>query len=212
MGNDANMAALGEHYFGAGRGVRHLIYITMGTGVGGGIILGGKLYGGACGAAGEIGHTTIDVNGPRCNCGNLGCWEVLGSGTALAREARQRMEAGAPTSILEEAGGDLSKVTAQTVSVAAQQGDPLALELVGQVSYYLGVGLVNLVNIFNPELILIGGGLAQMGDMLLQPAREMVRERAFQIAYEAVRIDLAQLGDDAGALGAVALMLQEVKA
>ena len=208
LGNDANLAALGELHFGAGKGTRNLIYITVSTGIGGGFIIDSKLYTGACGAAGEVGHMTIDVNGPRCNCGRNGCWEALASGTALAREAKRCIEEGTTTSILTVSGGDIEQVTAQTISAAAYQGDSLAKELISQTGYYLGVGLANLVNLFNPELILIGGGLSQMGDMLIEPALKVVRERAFQAASEAVHIDLAKLGGDSGVLGAVALVLQ----
>ena len=211
LGNDANAAALGELYFGAGKGTRNLIYVTVSTGIGGGIIIDGKLYTGASGAAGEIGHMTIDTHGPRCNCGNIGCWEVLASGTALAKEARRRLNEGAKSSLLDHAMGDVERVTAQTVHAAAQQGDLLAKELIDRTGYFVGVGLVNLTNIFNPELIVIGGGLANMGDMLLKPAIKVVKERAFRISYQTVRFTLAQLGRDSGIMGAAALALHETK-
>ena len=207
--NDANLGALGEHRFGAGKGIANLIYVTIGTGIGGGLILGGRLYTGACGSAGEVGHMTIDVNGPRCNCGNVGCWEVLASGTALAREAVARIQGGVSTSILELAGGDLGRVSAEVVERAARQGDGLAQELVLQAGRYLGVGLVNLVNIFNPELILIGGGMSKMSDLLFPTALGLMRERAFEVASSCVRIEPAGLGGDSGLLGAVALVLDK---
>ena len=206
--NDANLGALGEHRFGAGKGVANLIYVTVSTGIGGGVILGGKLYTGACGTAGEVGHMTIDANGPRCNCGNVGCWEALASGTALAREAVARIQGGAKTSILELAGGDLGRVSAEVVERAARQGDGLAKELVLRAGHYLGVGLVNLVNIFNPELILIGGGLSKMSDLLFPTALALLKERAFEVASSCVRIEPARLGGDSGLLGAVALVLE----
>ena len=207
--NDCTLAARGEHRFGAGVDVDNLVYVGLGTGIGGGIIADGQVYTGTSGAGGEIGHMIIDVNGPPCKCGSSGCWETYASGTAVAREAVRQMEAGVPTAIRRYAGGDVNKVTAQTVFQAAQDGDYIAHELISRTAYYLGVGLVNLVNIFNPELILIGGGLAKMGSLLLDPAIEVVRERAFEISAKAVRIELAQLGDDVGALGAVALVLQK---
>jgi len=207
--NDATLAALGEHCFGAGVGIDNLIYVTVGTGIGGGIVIGGQLYRGVSGTAGEIGHMTIYVNGPRCNCGNIGCWETFASGKALAREAVKRIKAGAQTTILSFADGDLGKVNGETVFLAAQQGDSLALELISVTGYYLGVGLVNLVNIFNPQLILIGGGLSRIGSLLLDRALKVVAEHAFRLPAEAVRIELGRLGTDAGALGAVALVLQE---
>jgi glucokinase len=178
--NDANAAALGELYFGAARGARNFIYITLSTGIGGGIVIDGKIYTGAIGAAGEVGHITIDDNGPVCNCGSRGCWETLASGTALAREARHRIKEGVRTSILEYAEGDVEKVTAQVIHSAAKQGDSLAKELIARTGYYVGVGLANLINIFNPELIVIGGGLSNIGDMLLEPAFRVARGRAYK--------------------------------
>jgi len=208
LGNDANLAALGEWHFGVGEKVANLIYVTVSTGIGGGIIADGKLYTGACGAAGEIGHMTIDVNGPRCRCGNVGCWEALASGTALAREAVMRITEGARTSIIELVGGDVSKIDAKIVGLAARQGDELAQKLVSHLGYYFGVGLANLVNIFNPELILIGGGVAKIGDLLLQPAIKVVKERAFSTSANAVDIKPATLGDDSGIMGAAAFVLE----
>jgi len=208
LGNDANLAALGEWRFGVEKKVANLIYITVSTGIGGGIIADGKLYTGACGVAGEIGHMTIDVNGPKCNCGSIGCWETLASGTALAREAVKQITEGAKTSIIELVNGDISKIDARIVDLAAKQGDRLAQELISQLAYYFGVGLANLVNIFNPELILVGGGVAKMGDLLLQPAIKVVKERAFSTSANAVEIKPAILGDDSGILGAVAFVLE----
>ena len=207
--NDCTLAALGEHRFGAGVGVDNLVYVGLGTGIGGGIIADGQIYAGTSGAAGEIGHMIIDVNGSRCKCGSYGCWENFASGRAVAQEAVRRMEAGVATAIRRYAGRDANKITAQAVFLAAQDGDYIAHEIISRTAYYVGVGLVNVVNIFNPELILIGGGLSNMGSLLLDPAIEVVRENAFDISANAVRIELAQLGDDAGALGSVALVLQK---
>ncbi len=209
--NDANAAALGEFYFGAARGVRNFIYITLSTGIGGGIITDGKIYSGTSGAAGEVGHMTINDEGPLCNCGNRGCWETLASGTALAREARYRIKEGVRTSILEYAEGDVEKVTAQVIHSAAEQGDSLAKELIARTGYYVGVGLANLINIFNPELIVIGGGLSNIGDMLLEPAFKMAGERAYAEAFQAVRFASAELGRNSGVLGAAAFALQEMR-
>lgn len=209
--NDANAAALGEFYFGAARGARNFVYITLSTGIGGGIVIDGKIYTGAIGAAGEVGHMTIDDEGPLCNCGNRGCWETLASGTALAREARHRIKEGVRTSILEYAGGDVEKVTAQVVHTAAQQGDDLAKEVIAQIGYYVGVGLANLINIFNPELIVIGGGLSNIGDMLFEPAFKVAGERAYKEAFQAVRFASAELGRNSGVLGAAAFALQEMR-
>ena len=208
LDNDANVAALGEYYFGDVGGVANIIYVCIGTGIGGGIIIAGQLYHGASGSAGEIGHMTIDINGIRCPCGNSGCWETLASGTALARDAVKRIKAGAQTNILDYTDGQLDKVSAHRVFLAAKDSDRLAKEMISQTGYYLGIGLVNLINIFNPQLILIGGGLARMGQMLLEPAIKVVKERAYELSAGAARIELARLGADAEALGAVALVLK----
>jgi glucokinase len=209
--NDANAAALGEFYFGAARGVRNFIYVTLSTGIGGGIIIDGKIYAGAIGTAGEIGHMTIDENGPICNCGNRGCWETLASGTALAREASRRIEEGVKTSILKQVDGDLGQVTAQVIHAAALQGDKFARELIARTGHYVGVGLINLINIFNPELIVIGGGLSTMGDMLLAPAFKTAGQRAYKEAFQAVRFVTAELGRNSGALGAAAFAFEEIQ-
>ena len=205
--NDATLAALGEHRFGGGMGIDNMIYVGVGTGIGGGIIIDGRLYSGVSGSAAEFGHMTIDINGPPCPCGNSGCWETFASGTALARLAVERIKEGRKTNILRYADGKLEQVSAQRVHLAAQKGDRLANELIAQTGYYLGIGLVNLVNIFNPRLIVIGGGLSRMGKLLIGPAINVVNERAFELSSRAARIEVARLGVDAEALGAVALVL-----
>ncbi len=209
--NDANAAAVGELYFGAGKGARNFVYITVSTGIGGGIIIDGKIYTGSTGTAGELGHMVIDDEGPQCNCGNRGCWETLASGTALARESRHRIKEGAATSILKYADGNIEKINAEAIHEAAQAGDKLANELIAQTAYYLGVGLANLINIFNPEVIIIGGGLSNIGDILLEPASEEAKRRAFKQAYQAVRFARAQLGRNSGVLGAAAFALEQTR-
>ncbi len=206
--NDASAAALGEHEFGAGRGVSNLIYLTVSTGIGGGIIINGRLYLGPSGSAGEAGHMTIDVHGPECSCGNIGCLEMLASGTAIAREAIRRIRGGGSSSLTEMVGGKIENITAEEVGAAAEGGDSLALEVISQAATYLGAGMVNLVNIFNPEMIIVGGGVAQMGELLLAPARQVVEARAFKLPAQAVRIVPAQLGDEAGVLGAAVFAFQ----
>jgi glucokinase len=206
--NDANAAALAEHRFGSGRGTSNLVYITVSTGIGGGIIIGGKLYAGAIGTAGELGHMTINDKGPLCNCGNYGCWEALASGTAIARQARIDIDKGTKTLVRDLVSGDLEKVSAEVVRIAAAQGDSMAKELISQTGYYLGVGLANLINIFNPELIVIGGGVSNMGDMLLAPAFETAGKKAYRAAFDAVRFTSPELGGDSGVLGAAVLALE----
>ncbi len=205
VGNDANLAALGEHRFGAGRETNDLVYLTVSTGIGGGVIIGGKLLLGSSGFAAEPGHMTIDINGPRCNCGNVGCLEVMASGTAIARMARERLVQGEASRLRELAGGDPDGVTAELVASAAKSGDPLASEVMHTAAANLGVGVVNLVHIFNPELILIGGGLSKAGEIVFEPVRQVVAERVMPDIT--VSILPAGLGDDSGLLGAVALVL-----
>lgn len=209
--NDANAAAVGELYFGAGRGARNFIYITVSTGIGGGIIIDGKIYTGSAGTAGELGHMVIDDEGPQCDCGNNGCWETLSSGTALAREARRRIKEGAATSILKYTDENIEKINAEAIHEAAQAGDKLANELIAWSAYYLGIGLANLINIFNPEVIVIGGGLSNIGDMLLKPAFEEAGRRAFKQSYQAVRFARAELGRNSGVLGAAAYALEKIR-
>ncbi len=206
--NDASAAALGEHRFGAGRGVKNLVLLTVGTGIGGGIIIDGKLYNGSSGSAGEIGHMTIDVNGPRDTCGNTGCLEALVSGPVMERQAKERINQGERSSLVEMVG-KIEDITAEDIGAAARAGDPLSLDIIGGAATYLGVGMVNLVNIFNPELIIVGGGAAKLGDLLLEPARKVVQERAFRISSQAVRIVTAELGNEAGILGAAVFALEQ---
>jgi glucokinase len=209
--NDASAAALGEHRFGVGRGVKHLVLLTLGTGIGGGIIAEGRLYLGAVGAAGELGHMTIEADGPECTCGNRGCLEKLASGTAVAGEAQKRLRRGEKSVLSEMAGGEVEKVTAEMVEVAARRGDTLAGEVVARAAYYLGVGMANIVNIFNPEMVVLGGGMARMGDLLIEPARHVMVERAFPIASRVVRVSVAQLGNEAGVYGAAAFVLDRLE-
>jgi glucokinase len=205
--NDAAAAALAEFTFGAGRGCQHMIYVTASTGIGGGYVLNGRLYQGAVGAAGEIGHMTLLPNGPLCGCGNRGCLEALASGTAIARDARERVSRGVPTLIAELVNGDLTKISAKVVAQAADDGDIEAQEILQEALGYLGVGVANLVNLFNPEIIVIGGGLTNMGERLFETVRRVIDRRAFPISAHTVRVRPAQLGSDVGLLGAAAVAM-----
>ncbi|MBM4445782.1 MAG: ROK family protein [Chloroflexi bacterium] len=207
--NDASAAALGEHRFGVGRGFDNLIYLTVSTGIGGGIIIDGELYSGADGCAGELGHMTIKADGSQCHCGNFGCLEALASGWAVAKEAMTRINRGERSSIVELADGRLENITAEKVAMAARQGDQLACDIVAEAANYLGVGLANSVNIFNPELIVIGGGLSKIGYMLLKPARKVVKERAFRLPADTVRIVRARLGSNVGIIGTAAYVFEQ---
>ncbi len=202
--NDANAAALGEQRYGAGKGIKNLVLLTLGTGIGGGIIIDGKLYLGARGGAGELGHMTVEADGLRCDCGNTGCLEKYASGTAVANDAVERLHQGDKSSLIDMAGGEVAKITAEMVGAAARKGDKLAREVIERVAYYLGVGMVNIANIFNPEMIVIGGGMAALGEMIIAPGRKMVAARAFSINSQGIQIVKAELGNDAGVYGAAA--------
>jgi glucokinase len=208
--NDASAAALGEHRYGAGRGVRNLVLFTLGTGIGGGIIIEDELYLGAVGGAGEFGHMTVAADGPKCGCGNTGCLEMFASGRAVARDAIARLHQGAGSSLVKMVDGDIEKITAEQVGIAARRGDPLACDIISRAAYYLGIGMVNAVNIFNPEMVVIGGGMAGLGDMLIAPGRRMIAARAFSVSSVTVRVVIAQLGNEAGVYGAAAFVLDRV--
>jgi glucokinase len=197
--NDASAAALAEHRLGAGRSLKNLIYLTVSTGIGGGIVADGRLYLGSDGSAAELGHMTIEESAGRDNCGNYGCLEMLASGSAIAAEAKKRLKEGRASSL---AAMDLDDIDAADVAQAAAGGDELSQQVIARAAHYLGLGLVNIVNIFNPDVIVIGGGVSRIGEPLLEPARRLVAERAFKLPAGRVRILEAELGDDAGVLGA----------
>ena len=201
--NDANAAAWGEFRFGAGSEVSHLIFITLGTGVGGGVISHGVLLRGAQGAGGEMGHITIQATGPRCGCGNHGCLEALASGTAIARRARE-VASEKPDSALGQLAVERA-VLGEDVAGLARQGDEAAISVLRETGVWLGIGLAGFVNIFNPEVIAIGGGAARAGDLILDAARHEVRLRAMSPSRDLVEIKEATLGADSGVLGAAAL-------
>lgn len=202
--NDANAAAYGEWRYGAGKGLRHLIYLTVSTGIGGGLILNGALYRGADGAAGELGHMTVDVQGPPHNCGMVGCLEVMASGTAIARLAAEAVAAGRSPALARLAAG-VEELTAAEVDVAAEAGDEAAREILARAARYLGVGLANYINIFNPEAIVVGGGVTNIGERLLRPAFALAKARAFRLPAERVLLAHAALEGRSEVLGVSAL-------
>ncbi len=212
LDNDANCAVLGEWWVGAARGARHAIGITIGTGIGGGLVLDGRLYHGASDVAGEIGHTTIDTEGRRCKCGNYGCLEAYASGPNIAIRAIEEIEAGAVSRLPGYVGGDLTQITAQTVYLAAQEGDELALEVVNDTAKFLGVGIGNLLNVFNPEVVVVCGGVTLAGDHLFVPLRREVSRRAFKPAVAACRIVPGELAGTAGVYGAAKAFLDQTAA
>lgn len=205
LGNDANLAALAEHAFGSGRGAAHLVYLTVSTGIGGGVVVGNRLLLGATGGAGEIGHMTIDEHGPRCPCGNPGCLEAMASGTAIAREAARRVAAGAPSSLATDPG--LQQIVAESVVRAAQAGDALSREVIDWAAYNLGVGLTNVLHLFDPEIVIIGGGVSNAWDLLLPGMIRAIEERAMPSYARRRKIVRSELGDNVGLLGAIALGL-----
>ncbi|HEV8598515.1 MAG TPA: ROK family protein [Gemmatimonadales bacterium] len=209
LDNDANCAMLGEHWIGAAKGAQNAVCFTIGTGIGGGIVIGGELVHGASDAAAEIGHITIEVNGRRCGCGNDGCLEAYASGPAIARRAVEAIEAGAVSGIPALAGGDLNRITAQTVFEAVAAGDALADELVRDTARYLGVGMANLLNILNPEVVVVCGGVTRAGDHLFTPLRREVARRAFKPAVDACRIVPGALEGRAGVVGAAKAWLDQ---
>lgn len=204
LDNDANAATLGEWWLGAGRGVDTLLGVTIGTGIGGGIVFGGRVFHGASDVAGEIGHMTIDANGRRCNCGSYGCLEAYASGPAIAARAVEGLEAGRPSLILDMVEGDYSKITAETVSEAIIAGDIYAAEVMRETAKFLGLGIANLINILNPDMVMISGGVTRAGEHLFEPLRAEVRRHAFSPAAEACQIASSELGDMVGVIGAAA--------
>jgi len=203
--NDANAAALGEYAMGSGRGSEVMVYTTVSTGIGGGIVLGGLLYRGVDGAAGELGHMVIRQGGPRCHCGRLGCLEALASGTAIAREGRIAIEAGrAPLlrPMVDQQGG---QVTAELVAEAASNGDNDARAIVRDAGVALGLGLASIVDVLNPDVLVIGGGVAKIGSLFVEPAEETLRRAIFAKPALGVELRLAAL--DYPAIAGMALLL-----
>jgi len=201
--NDANAAALSENLYGAGRGVDNFVYITISTGIGGGVVINGRLMRGEDDNAAELGHMTINFDGPRCGCGSWGCWEVYASGTALARFAREGIASGRTTLISDLAEG--YKVRAEHVFSAAKQGDEFARELIQKEGFYLGVGLANVVNAYNPGLIAMGGGVTCEWDMFYDEMIRVMKERALKANIEKLKVVKALFGAEAGMIGAAAV-------
>lgn len=208
LDNDANCAVFGEWWRGAARGAEHVVGLTIGTGIGGGIVLNGEIYRGASDIAGEIGHMTIDSTGRRCKCGNYGCLEAYASGPAIAARAVEGIEAGADSALPRYVAGDLRKVTAQVVYDAAHDGDEYALEVVRDTAKFLGAGVANIINIFNPQVVVICGGVTRAGDRLFVPLRSEVKRRAFKPAVDVCRILPGELPGTAGVWGAAAVFIK----
>jgi glucokinase len=209
--NDNNVAAWGEYRHGAGRGYRYMLFVGVGTGIGGGIVVDGRLLRGAHGFAAEIGHIIVEPGGPLCGCGNHGCWEQVASGHALTRAGREAAQQHPQSMIARRVGGDPAKVTGPLVTEAARAGDPVARGILARVGRRLGEGIAGLVNVLDPEVVVVGGGVAEAGELVLGSARV-----AFSTSVEApahrpeVPVLAATLGNDAGGVGAAMLALEEL--
>ena len=211
--NDANAAGWAEHRFGAGRGETHLMMITLGTGIGGALVMDGQVQRGRYGVAGEYGHMMVVPGGHRCECGNRGCWEQYASGNALVREARSLLLANSPVAhdLLERLGGEDQSLTGPVITEAAQDGDQTCVELIADIGRWLGTGLANLAAAFDPGSFVIGGGVSAAGDLLLGPARETFARELTGRAYRPMaQILQASLGNEAGLIGAADLARSEV--
>ncbi|MCX6083052.1 MAG: ROK family protein [Chloroflexi bacterium] len=201
LNNDSELGALGEWAYGVGRGENHLAYIKVGSGVGCGLLLNGQIYHGATGSAGEIGHLTIVENGPLCDCGNSGCLETLAGGKAIARQARDAILSGQRT--LLTGMGPIELLTARDVTSAARRGDLVSQNIIASAGRYLGIAIAGLVNLFNPQTIVVGGGVAQVGDLLLQPIRDTVTQRSLKASARTVKINTAVLRRHSSGMGAI---------
>jgi glucokinase len=208
LGNDANLAALAEHTYGAGQGVDNMVYVTVSTGIGGGIVANGKLYIGGVGTAGEIGHTIVRVDGPLCSCGRRGCLESFSAGWALAERARRSVALGEKTLVLDVAGGKPENITAQSVFEAAAGGDMLSRSILDDGARYLGVGLANLAVLLDPEMMVIGGGMSIRWDDYVGKAAEYVHATEYPLPLKDLRIVPARLVDKVSIYGALALARQ----
>ncbi|MDI6826972.1 MAG: ROK family protein [Armatimonadota bacterium] len=212
MGNDVNVAALGEFRFGAGKEVNSLVMLTLGTGIGGGIILDGKLWLGANEGGGEIGHQIVNPNGFRCGCGRFGDLEAEAAQAGIIERAQRMIRAGNNSILLERGGPNLDDITPAMIAEAANEGDEVAREVMRQTGYWVGIGVANAINFLNPEMVVIGGGISQAGPVLWEPLMATVRANALAEALSVCQVVPAALGDDAGILGGVVLVLQELEA
>lgn len=204
LDNDANVATLGEFMFGAGKGTENMVFITASTGIGGGAVLNGKLFRGATGNALEVGHMTVSTEGPRCGCGNLGCAEALGSGTAIGRRAKEAVSTNVKTSLK-----NYDNVTSKEVFKEAANGDRVAKNILNTSLTYLGIAVANTITNFDPEKVVVGGGVVNGGDIVIYTIRNVVEERCMAAFVENCKIEKAVLGGKAGVLGAAALAITE---
>ncbi|MDP3730171.1 MAG: ROK family protein [Candidatus Omnitrophota bacterium] len=209
--NDVNVMALGEVYFGAGHGAVNMLCITLGTGVGGGLILDGRLYRGSSYAAGEFGHVPINIDGPKCKCGSWACVEAYAGNSYIVKDVIRQIKAGQKTLITELVEGDLSKITPEVISEAERKGDKFAKKVWADVGNKIGVGLAGVVNLLNVEKIVIGGGVAEAGKSLFDSIKKTIHARAMKLPAKTVKVVKAKLGYDAGLIGAATLVLYELE-
>ncbi|MBU3210703.1 ROK family protein [Clostridium algidicarnis] len=206
LDNDANVAAIGEHTLGAGKSTKNMVYITVSTGIGGGAIINGKIYRGNTFNALEIGHMTLLPDGPKCNCGNYGCFEALASGTAISKRAKEAVESGRDTSLL-----NYFKITSYEVFKEAEKGDSVSMHIIDSSLEYLGIGIANIITLFDPEVIILGGGVMKAGQIIFDRIKEVVDQRCFKNMASACKIVPSALGEKSGVIGAIALAMMETE-
>lgn len=204
--NDANAAAWGEKWVGAGKEVRSMVMLTLGTGIGGGIVIDNKLWRGANNVAGEIGHMVIQMDGPHCNCGNRGCVEVYASATGMVRRFKDVLKSGKTSSLKIS-----DEITAKMINDVALQGDSASLDIIEETGRYLGIALINIMHVLNPEMIVLAGGMIGSGELLMNPIRQVTQQGAFEASYKDTKIVFSQLGNDAGIIGAAGCLLTELE-
>ncbi|MGI8555797.1 MAG: ROK family protein [Pyrinomonadaceae bacterium] len=204
LDNDANAAALGEFFYGAGRGYKNVVYVTVSTGIGGGIILNGEVFHGVAAGAGELGHTIVKPDGIRCNCGSVGCLETICAGVHIARRARERLANG-ELSLMTEMTVNINEITAKTVVEAVRQNDKLAVEIWDETCRFLAIGIGNVITLFAPEAVIVGGGIASAGDLLFAPLRRLLPQFVSMIPADKINILPAMLGSESGVCGALVL-------
>ncbi|MBB6632462.1 ROK family protein [Clostridium algidicarnis] len=206
LDNDANVAAIGEYTLGAGKNTKNMVYITVSTGIGGGAIINGKIYRGNTFNALEIGHMTLLPDGPKCNCGNYGCFEALASGTAISKRAEEAVESGRDTSLL-----NYFKITSYEVFKEAEKGDSVSRHIIDSSLEYLGIGIANIITLFDPEVIILGGGVMKAGQIIFDRIKEVVDQRCFKNMASACKIVPSALGEKSGVIGAIALAMMETE-
>ena len=207
---NANRAlAMGEYYFGAGVDSRNFLVVNLGHGIGSAIMREGEFYRGSSGSSGEIGHIILEKNGPKCNCGNKGCLEAIASGNAIARDAKIAVLEGNASKIMELVNGDINRIEAKTVFEAAHLGDQMAIQITERAMQYIGIGLANYINLLDPDLIILFGGLTNAGDIFLKKIKEVLRERQMKFAGRQVKLVISQMGENGTAVGSASLVLQK---